>query len=873
MDDHLRTRFQIVEKAVSLFNTIFRERQGRIIFMAGESGSGRSMTLKSIQESLSRESIKPVILAGHFRRGQYEPWEKQKPAGVSTKDIFEMITKAVSFSSNAADPKTKSILLLANQLVQASVGAGNLIKKFLSEPKPRLDTPESMKELLRAVASEGPVVCLLDDIDQAEGIWWPDFIRSFSVEIAVDFPILFIVALHGPADIREQKENEADILRLSRQLIQRDLADWWFLRPLNRDEIATWIGNVDPSLVDQLYDITGGNPRWVTVLWRDWKEREKVQLTGLNGRWEITPGQVQQSLGTINDIFEARLKKLLGESIFHNIEETTRLLACAALEGTTFTADAVAKTLGWGRDELIDFLDDFLVKDSEHPEGLLTEEACVVIQSQDMQSRHLWRYSFSSDLFWHTINRYGLTPVERRELSLGLAHSLAALYRPKERQIARILATLFYAGGDFERAEQYREIADFLESTEAMHLQALNIITLPKGKWDYWEYTRAISFLLLTSYMMEHTYTYRDTIAILDAANEMILHLESDDICRVSGLRRLKALLFSAQGELQRSMGNTRVAYTLLEEGLKLCDEVRLEVTAGGILHTLGLADMSRGDSESARCRFEKAEEIARRHKIVNLTTILANFALLERDQGNYDAALSKAMEALELSRQIEDTYGEAYALKAIADIEIVRGDYESAEQKMKEALGLCRQNGYIGLEGVLFGTIGSLYFEREDYTSAIQNLTKGLDVFRRLGDRPGQASYLLFLCTIHNRIKEYSKALRHLKESYTIIHQSGFQIYYGPMYGRLGRISKESGFYDQGVRLLILGTYLVSQYSPKEGNARFNEQKEEFIAADHLPEEFDEIYKQVIEQYLKDGCIDLVRTAFNNLEHFYGPQ
>lgn len=104
-----------------------------------------------------------------------------------------------------------------------------------------------------------------------------------------------------------------------------------------------------------------------------------------------------------------------------------KLLGCAALEGRHFTADAVARVLGRDRDELVDFLDDTLVRGEDRPEGVLVEEESVPIDDPRSGRRYLCRYAFTSDLYWLTLGRYGLADSRKAGVSLTLARALAEL--------------------------------------------------------------------------------------------------------------------------------------------------------------------------------------------------------------------------------------------------------------------------------------------------------------------------------------------------------------------------------------------------------------------------------------------------------------
>jgi hypothetical protein len=115
-------------------------------------------------------------------------------------------------------------------------------------------------------------------------------------------------------------------------------------------------------------------------------------------------------LGLVHDILGERVTRLLKDQQTVPVDEAYRVLSCAALEGTQFTADAVARAISWDRDQLIDFLDDRFVADEGRPEGLIQEVGASTVNDPRSGRRDLWRYAFRSDLHWLTLrvpNRTG----------------------------------------------------------------------------------------------------------------------------------------------------------------------------------------------------------------------------------------------------------------------------------------------------------------------------------------------------------------------------------------------------------------------------------------------------------------------------------
>jgi hypothetical protein len=250
---------------------------------------------------------------------------------------------------------------------------------------------------------------------------------------------------------------------------------------------------------------------------------------------------------------------LLGSEDSRALDDSLKLLGCAALESRHFTADAVARVLGRDRDELVDFLDDTLVQGEERPKGVLVEDESVPIDDPRIGRRYLCRYAFTSDLYWLTLERYGLPDSRKPEVSLSLARALAELYAPDEQQVARTIARLYEADGDHSSAVRYQRMADYRGGHEVLRWQALAILSAPKEHWSHWAYLRNTTLLLEAGYKMTHAYPFSETLAVFEAAYDM---------ARRTGVREDQAEVLRGCGHLREHLGQYDTAARLLQQAL-----------------------------------------------------------------------------------------------------------------------------------------------------------------------------------------------------------------------------------------------------------------------------------------------------------------
>jgi energy-coupling factor transporter ATP-binding protein EcfA2 len=472
-----------IEKALALYDRAVRDKRGRVVFITAELGGGKTELLSALAKALHQAKPEPNIVAGYFSGSEYRPYTLAWQKGIC-------LSKAVSAAGETAAllglfPTPYAFAVgFVGQLLQTTVSARELGDEFKNNPPPRKESADWLRKLLRRAAEEKPLICLLDNWDEAQRFFWDDMLLSFSREIAHGLPLLLFVTVKEPINLKAPEKDESGLTAVIKTLVEeKGLAEWWPLRKLSRDEVATYIGDAAPEIAAKLHGVTGGNARWVRELWREWRLSEIV-ISNEADCW-MWGKQHKHTLNLYELILRDRLTQLLKAQTAMEVEEAREVLACAALEGVRFTADAVALTLDWDRDELIDFLDEKLIQTEDNPDGLLVEGDSVNIIASDGATHTLWRYNFVSDLYWIALEQYGFanqprpgkSNSEKREKSAALAKALIATYATEERLVAAPLARLLGDIGDREAARQYRQMADYVAEHAAMREQALLLLS------------------------------------------------------------------------------------------------------------------------------------------------------------------------------------------------------------------------------------------------------------------------------------------------------------------------------------------------------------------------------------------------------------
>ena len=515
-----------IEKALALYEKAIREGRGRVVFVAAELGGGKTDLLNALAQSLHHTKPEANFVAGFFRNGEYFR------QALEWQDKFCIKRAALALGETASllgfFPGLYAFAVsFIGQLIQAGASVHEFGSAFKKQPQPGEESADWLRDLLRHTTTEKPMVCLLDDWDQAQRFYWDNMLQSFSREIALELPLLMFLTVREPINLIAPENDKSGLSREIKKLTEKGLAEFWQLAKLTRNEVANYIGPSAPGIATKLHAVTGGNAGWVKELWREWRLNENVVLSELDD-WIWAP-QHSPTLNLYEDILRKRLTRLVNADTAMKVEQLQEVLACAALEGMIFTADAVAMTMEWDRDELIDLLDDKLVQSDTNPDGILFDEGGIQITALDGSTKTFWRYSFVSELHRMALEQYGFaneerpnkTQTEKVEITDRLVKTLMDLYGSDSRWVAAALARLLRNLGNNEAAEHYQRTSNYWAERELMREQALQFLAINKDDWDESECGRNALFLIEAGGAMFDVFPYSETLAVVEEAQKL----------------------------------------------------------------------------------------------------------------------------------------------------------------------------------------------------------------------------------------------------------------------------------------------------------------------------------------------------------------
>jgi len=813
-----------VEKALALYDRARREKRGRIVFIAAELGGGKTDVLNALAQALHHVKPEPNFVAGSFRGGEYHAqtldWQERiclKKAVLAVGETAALLGLFPVLYSFAAS--------FIGQLLQTSASAHEFANELKNQPRPGKETADWLHKLLRRTAEEKPLVCLLDDWDEAQRFYWDDMLLSFSREIAQDLPLLLFLTVKGPTDLATTPEkDESGLTAVIKTLTQKGLAEWWPLRKLSPDEVVNTIGQAASGIAPKLHAVTGGNARWVQEVWREWRLNEIVVMNEADC-W-VWGAQHKPTINLYDDIIRERLARLLNAETASGIEDAREVLACGALEGIRFTADAVAMALGWDRDDLIDFLDERLVQSEDNPDGLLLEDDNVNVLRPDGATRTLWRYSFVSDLHWLALDRYGFaneqrpdkSDSERWEKTAALVNTLEETYAPEERLVAAPLARLLQRIGHTEAAQHYQRMADYSADRELMRQRALYLLTINKDDWDPSQWGLAARFLIEAGKAMLNACPHQETRAVLEEAGTLAHRAD----CKSD-----EAYARYLCGYISRCEGDHKSARDDANTSFDIFSRLREKAGISDSLHLMAQIDYVEGRFDDARKKATQSLEVSQEMGLRNRTAVsLDLLAEIDFSEGRYDDARRKTAQSLKIYEEICNRLDAAGSLGMMAEIDRVEGRYDDARRLA----------------------------------------TQALKTYQEIGNKHGSAVSLNLLSAIHRLEGRYHEARRLAAQSFGLLEEIGERRGTAVSLHNLSVIARDLQQPRTAFDLGTLGILILNEIGPVEAQILQTDLADLLAAENYDGEQLVEMNRQVLDAYQKDGGKDLIENALARL-------
>jgi tetratricopeptide (TPR) repeat protein len=260
--------------------------------------------------------------------------------------------------------------------------------------------------------------------------------------------------------------------------------------------------------------------------------------------------------------------------------------------------------------------------------------------------------------------------------------------------------------------------------------------------------------------------------------------------------------------------GANREAVAICDRALELADgdpTVGAGLTFGcpyAVCHaTKGYALMELGELEEARRLIEQAREIAREQgdtETVGLGHGLS--AWLAIYQGEPEAALGHANQALEIAERIGSSYSRDQAWLSVGQAETHRGQWRSAVDALERSAAIAREGRSLSFDALRLALLGESYLGLGDPERARALVTKGVETARAQGNVVSETHATLSLARVllgSAGIAAREQIEAALARALQLVRETGARVHEPLVHVELAELARQSGQEEERQREL----------------------------------------------------------------------
>ncbi len=227
------------------------------------------------------------------------------------------------------------------------------------------------------------------------------------------------------------------------------------------------------------------------------------------------------------------------------------------------------------------------------------------------------------------------------------------------------------------------------------------------------------------------------------------------------------------------------------------------------------------GSYPKAREHARKAFKLSYRHKIKSeKAKALNNLGLIDKEQGNYEAALTTYQKSKSIYKTLQDTPGLADLYHNIGTIHSKKDQYDKALHSYKRSLALDLQLGDSGAVAASYNNIGIIYHKRGNYAKALSYYQQSAHLKEKRGDQLALANTYNNMGIIQRKQGRYDKAQHYYEKCLSIYKREDDKEGMASSYNNLGIIAQKQGQYKDGLRKHKRSLQIYTDLGSQRGKA-----------------------------------------------------
>jgi tetratricopeptide (TPR) repeat protein len=218
--------------------------------------------------------------------------------------------------------------------------------------------------------------------------------------------------------------------------------------------------------------------------------------------------------------------------------------------------------------------------------------------------------------------------------------------------------------------------------------------------------------------------------------------------------------------------GYPQMSFELLKE---INDKTLNDENRSIVLHQMGILYHGFGDYNAALEKFLQSLEIKKKiGDIKDASKILLNIGVINQEKGDYETALEMFQQSMEIMKKIDYNKGVSASLQLIGRIYQESGYYEAALKKFQQLMEISEKMGDIKTIYITLQNIGIIYQEKGDYEGALEMFQQAMEIDEKSGNIDGVAIIMNHIGHIYFIKKDYYTALKMFFPSFQILSKIG---------------------------------------------------------------------------------------------------
>ncbi len=708
--------------------------QGRLVFVVGEAGIGKSRLISEIIEDAEGKNFMTLFGRCHYDEntepylpfidafGKYISGRKQEDESYLSEDpqtsgdFYSMGLVGITESTPSDDdslipPSDDTGDLIPMGLLpieDESMGVHPSKIKEINLQQERTRLFESLSQLVNDISVTKPLLVVLEDLQ------WAD---DGSLQLLhyltrnIQNSRVMIICSYRPEEIENIK---GELHPLSKTLRRMRPEKIFYEIQLERfDENNTTqmiesllkIHNIPEAFTRRLYMESEGNPFFIEEVVKSLINEGLIKTSDYSWDKKFDPSKIHIP-STIRDVIGRRIDRL--------DDKTRRILSYASVIGNRFTFETLYRLSDLKEEELVDSIDALISANIIHEDTASKDE--------------VYRFDHSQirEVIYNNMSR-----SRRRLMHKKVGHILENLHRNRLDEVVYNLARHFYEGKDTEKTITY-SIRAGEKATKA--------------------------------------FAPEDALSYYHMALEALKRLDETDENKENMIFLLKRL-----GEISFNLSEWKPALEYYQKAIDLCEDTANDGDRAECLRKTGYILNRMGNWSDATKNFEKSLSISKNlDDKFGIADAHRGIGYIHWRLGEYDDAISRYNECIQYSMEIGDMHTIALAFIELGNVYIETGDISKAIEYYNKSLKNLEPIGDYSEMARAYNNLGDSYLKSGKYDEAIEYFEKCEEMGRKIG-RKDIVGWSLFNSGEAWALKgESDKALECAEKSMAILRTVG---------------------------------------------------------------------------------------------------